>query len=42
MCYGDPWYGRDGYALKMLEAQMEEELQKRQDAEEHWRISNDC
>ncbi len=34
MCYGDPWHGRDGYALRELERQQEEELQK-QAAIEH-------
>jgi hypothetical protein len=25
MCYGDPWYGRDGYYLKWLEDQDQNE-----------------
>ena len=30
MCYGDPYWGRDGYYLAMIEAQMEEEQIKKQ------------
>ena len=30
MCYGDPWYGRDGYALRELERQQEEEYARLQ------------
>ena len=30
MCYGDPWYGRDGYALRELERQQEEEEHRKQ------------
>jgi hypothetical protein len=25
MCYGDPWYGKDGYALRELEYRLEME-----------------
>jgi hypothetical protein len=28
MCYGDPYYGRDGYALKMLEEQMRQDYER--------------
>lgn len=34
MCYGDPWYGRDGYALRMLEEQMQQEYEHQQRQEE--------
>lgn len=34
MCYGDPYYGRDGYYLKWLEDQAENEAQKQ------WEVEN--
>jgi hypothetical protein len=34
MCYGDPYYGHDGYYLKWLEDQAEEEAQSQ------WEIEN--
>ena len=36
MCYGDPWYGRDGYALRDLERQIHEEQIRQQEMEEYW------
>lgn len=30
MCYGDPYWGRDGYYLRLLEEQELEEMQKRE------------
>jgi hypothetical protein len=41
MCYGDPWYGRDGYALRELERQQEEEHQKQFEIEEHARLQQE-
>ena len=37
MCYGDPWYGKDGYALRELERQQEEAYQKKMEEEQMWR-----
>jgi hypothetical protein len=34
MCYGDPWYGRDGYALRELEEQMQQEYQRQIEEEQ--------
>ena len=37
MCYGDPFYGRDGYALRYLEEQdrrHQQEEQEQREAEE--------
>ena len=28
MCYGDPWHGHDGYMLREMERQEEDERQK--------------
>lgn len=36
-CYGDPWYGKDGYALRELERQEEEESRRQQEIEDSWR-----
>ena len=36
MCYGDPFYGRDGYALRMLEEQMQQEYE-----EQHARLQQE-
>lgn len=41
MCYGDPWYGRDGYYLQMLEEQAEQELQRQAAIEEQIRQVNE-
>lgn len=40
MCYGDPWYGKDGYALRELERQQEEEHWRRME-EEYARIQQE-
>jgi len=41
MCYGDPWYGRDGYALQALEEQMHQEQMRRQEEEEYARLQQE-
>ena len=41
MCYGDPFYGRDGYALRMLEEQTEQEHHRQWEAEEHARLTEE-
>ena len=38
MCYGDPYYGRDGYALKVLEEQAQQEYERQRDREEYERM----
>jgi hypothetical protein len=35
MCYGDPFYGKDGYALRMLEEQTQQEYEQKEDRAEH-------
>ena len=35
MCYGDPWYGRDGHALRELERE-EMRRQENEQPEEPW------
>ena len=35
MCYGDPYYGRDGLYLKWLEDSAEEEMAKRYEEEKN-------
>ena len=34
MCYGDPYYGRDGYYLEWLMQQQEQEQQEQEQQEE--------
>jgi hypothetical protein len=41
MCYGDPYYGRDVYALKMLEEEARLEYERQANREEHSRQADD-
>jgi hypothetical protein len=41
MCYGDPWYGRDGYAMEELRRQEEQHQIERQYEEESQRQKED-
>ena len=41
MCYGDPFYGRDGYALRELERQQHEENQRQLEEEEYARLQQE-
>jgi len=41
MCYGDPYYGRGGYALKMLEEQAQQEYEGQVEREDHSRMTDD-
>lgn len=34
MCYGDPYYGKDGYYLQWMEEQEREEEERQQEMEE--------
>ena len=34
MCYGDPYYGKDGYYLQMLEYDLEQQRQQEQEEEQ--------
>lgn len=36
MCYGDPYYGKDGYYLQMLQEEAERDAWERQTQEEQW------
>lgn len=40
MCYGDIYYGRDGYAMQEFE-QQEEQRQRKQEEERRWEDSNE-
>lgn len=35
MCYGDPYHGRDGYYLQMLEEQAQQEQTRQHEMEEY-------
>lgn len=39
MCYGDIAYGKDGYALRMLEEQIQQEYQEKLNHEQHENIT---
>ncbi|HOT88652.1 MAG TPA: hypothetical protein PLC59_02655 [Bacteroidales bacterium] len=41
MCYGDPWYGKDGYALRELEYRLEMEYMEEPEDYSSSEISDD-
>lgn len=37
MCYGDPYYGRDGYYLQYIEEQERQAQEEAEAREQYWR-----
>lgn len=41
MCYGDPYYGEDGYYLQYLEEQERQAAERRAEEERQWQIEQE-